>query len=225
MPGSKYYTAVVLTVSMLLIFSGDTGSTERNTSSVQTLANSRKPVSLNSNFYQISMSANSSPTQVFNLSIAYNQFYIEPESGAEDYTYFQDDRENDQGFASPTRQAGIATPSETSRCQAVIELGETMPDITDAVQAVAFPLKVEEPGRLLLMALMTPDRDESFTVPPGHYDVVVRFFPMEASPLAARAFLRAWHVVLSFLPQGTTPAGTFKLEYGELPQEILLIED
>ena len=159
----------------------------------------------------------------FKLSISYTQFYLEPEH-VDPKPYFEDTRDSNQEFSSFPLQAAIGTPNETASCEVEIELRSEMPELEDAVQAVCFPLSVNEPGKLFLRTVFEEDEQENnnFTVSPGKYDVFVRFFSMEAAPEAAEVGLRAWRVVVSFLAYGTIKPGTYRREYGEIPENVIV---
>ena len=148
----------------------------------------------------------------------YSQFSLEPESPPRDQVPFQDPRENAQGFSAFGTLAGVATPSDTGDCDVTVERLVEMPELEGAVQAVAFPLKLVD-GTLFLRDVNGSDRGR-FDVPSGDHDVLVRFFPREASAEDAEAGLRSWHIVITVLPAGTAAPRCFRLEHGDPPGEL-----
>ena len=164
-----------------------------------------------------------SPIRRFRLSIFYNQFYLEPEHPDPDAEYWDEKEESGQGFSAYPKQAAIGTPSETGICEVETELASEMPDVESSIQAVCFPIAVDDPGRLFWRTVFggKEEAEYFFDIPPGNYDVFVRFSPLEGEE-ANEVGLRGWHVIISFLPQGVAKAGTFKLEYGEVPADFIL---
>ena len=155
------------------------------------------------------------------ISIFYSQFYLEPEQPP-DVAYFDDPRESDQGFSSFPTNVAIGTPTDTAMCEVEIEFCIEPPNLKTGVQIVCFPLKVEEQGKLFLRSVGVDNSEDYFAVPPGEYIVVARFFRKRASREDAEVGLRAWRVVLSFLPRGTMKPQTLKLESGEVPTEVFI---
>lgn len=158
------------------------------------------------------------------ISVFYSQFYLEPEQ-APDAAYFDDPREPDQGFSSFPTHVAIGTPSDTATCEVEIEFCFEPPSLKTGVQTVCFPLKVEAPGKLFLRSVGVDNSDNYFAVAPGEYDVVARFLKKRASREDAEAGLRAWRVVLSFLPSRSMKPQTIKLEYGDVPTDVFVHED
>lgn len=155
------------------------------------------------------------------ITVFYNQFYLEPEQ-VPDVAYFNDLREADQGFSSFPTHVAIGTPTDTGVCEVEIEFCFEPPSLKTGVQIVCFPLKVEAPGKLFLRSVGVENADDYFAVTPGEYDVVARFLKKRASREDAEAGLRAWRVVLSFLPSGRMKPQTVKLEYGDVPTDVLV---
>lgn len=157
------------------------------------------------------------------ISVFYNQFYLEPEQ-APDAAYFDDPRESDQGFSSFPTHVAIGTPTDTAMCEVEIEFYFEPPSLKTGVQIVCFPLKVEAPGKLFLRSVGVDNSDNYFAVAPGEYDVVARFSKKRASREDAEAGLRAWRVLLSFLPSRTMKPQTIKLENGDVPTDMFVHE-
>lgn len=155
------------------------------------------------------------------ISVFYDQFYLEPEQ-APDVAYFGDRREADQGFSAFQTHAAISTPTDTATCEVEIEFCFEKPSLKTGVQIVCFPLKVEPPGQLFLRSVGVENSDNYFAVPPGEYDVLARFFKKRASREDTEAGLRAWRVVLSFLPGRSMKPQTIKLEYGDAPKDVFI---
>ena len=163
------------------------------------------------------------PVMKQEISVFYSQFYLEPEQ-APDAAYFDDPRESDQGFSSFPTHVAIGTPTDTAMCEVEIEFCSEPPSLKTGVQIVCFPLKVEAPGKLFLRSVGVDNSDSYFGVAPGDYDVVARFLTMRAAREEAEAGLRAWRVLLSFLPSGSMKPQTIKLEYGDVPTDMLVHE-
>ncbi len=157
------------------------------------------------------------------ISVFYDQFYLEPEQ-APDVAYFDDPRESDQGFSSYPTHAAIRTPTDTAMCEVEIEFCFESPSLKTGVQIVCFPLKVEAPGKLFLRSVGVDNSDNYFAVAPGEYDVVARFLKKRASREDAESGLRAWRVLLSFLPSGSMKPQTIKVEYGDVPTDVFVHE-
>ena len=157
------------------------------------------------------------------ITVFYNQFYLEPEQ-APDAAYFDDPREFDQGFSSFPTHVAIGTPTDTAMCAVEIEFCFEAPNLKTGVQIVCFPLKVEAPGKLFLRSVGVDNSDNYFAVAPGEYDVVARFLKKRASREDAEAGLRAWRVLLSFLPSRSMKPQTIKLEYGDVPTDVFVHE-
>ena len=157
------------------------------------------------------------------ITVFYSQFYVEPEQ-APDATYFDDPRESEQGFSSFPTHVAIGTPTDTAMCDVEIEFCFEPPSLKSAVQAVCFPLKVEAPGKLFLRSVGVDNSDNYFAVAPGEYGVVARFLKRASSREDAEAGLRAWRVVLSFLPSRSMKPQTIKLEYGDVPMDVFVHE-
>ncbi len=172
------------------------------------------------------MVVNQSPSKNFHLIIFYTHFYLEPEQPDDKVSYFEDERDSIQEFSSFPYQVAIGTPGNTGKCDVEIEFCMEMPELEDSVQAVSFSLTIEESGRLFLRTAFGGEEEEeennNFAILPGKYDVLARFFPMQAEKEDEEVGLRAWRVVLSFLPYGSVGANTFRREYGEIPTDILL---
>ncbi len=154
------------------------------------------------------------------ITVFYGQFYLEPEQSP-DVLYFDDPRESDQGFSSFPTHVAIGTPPDTGMCEVEIEFCFEPPSLKTAVQTVCFPLKVEAPGKLFLRSVGV-NSDNYFAVAPGEYDVVARFLKKRASREDAEAGLRAWRVLLSFLPSRSMKPQTIKLEYGDVPKDVFV---
>ena len=157
------------------------------------------------------------------ISVFYGQFYLEPEQ-APLVAYFDDPRESDQGFSSFPTHVAIGTPTDTGTCEVEIEFCFEPPSLKTGVQIVCFPLKVEAQGKLFLRSVGVDNSDNYFAVAPGEYDVVARFLKKRASRDDAEVGLRAWRVVLSFLPSGSMRPQTIKLEYGDVPTDVFVHE-
>jgi hypothetical protein len=155
------------------------------------------------------------------ISVFYNQFYLEPEQ-APDVAYFDDPREYDQGFSSFPTHVAIGTPTDTGMCEVEIEFCFEPPSLKTGVQIVCFPLKVEAPGKLFLRSVGVDNSDRYFAVAPGEYDVVARFSKKRASSEDAEAGLRAWRVMLSFLPSRSMKPQTIKLDHGDVPTDVFV---
>ena len=155
------------------------------------------------------------------ISVFYNQFYLEPEQ-APDVAYFDDPRESDQGFSSFPTHVAIGTPTDTAMCEVEIEFCFEPPSLKAVVQTVCFPLKVEAPGKLFLRSVGVDNSDNYFAVAPGEYDVVARFLKKRASREDAEVGLRAWRVLLSFLPSRSMKPQTIKLEGGAVPTDVFV---
>ena len=163
------------------------------------------------------------PVMKQEISVFYSQFYLEPEQ-APDAAYFDDPRESDQGFSSFPTHVAIGTPTDTAMCAVEIEFCFEAPNLNTGVQIVCFPLKVEAPGKLFLRSVGVDNSDNYFAVAPGEYDVVARFLKKRASREDAEAGLRAWQVLLSFLPSRSMKPQTIKLEYGDVPRDVFVHE-
>lgn len=161
------------------------------------------------------------PVSKQEIIVFYNQFYLEPEQ-APDVAYFDDPREADQGFSSFPTHVAIGTPTDTAMCEVEIEFCFEPPSLKTGVQTVCFPLKVEAPGKLFLRSVGVDNSDNYFAVAPGEYDVVARFLKKRASREDAEAGLRAWRVLLSFLPGRSMKPQTIKLEYGDAPTDVFV---
>ena len=157
------------------------------------------------------------------IPVFYSQFYLEPEQ-APDTAYFDEPRESDQCFSSFPTYVAIGTPTDTAMCEVEIEFFSEPPSLKTGVQIVCFPLKVETPGKLFLRSVGVDNSDNYFAVAPGEYDVVARFLKKRASREDAEAGLRAWRVLLSFLPSRSMKPQTIKLEYGDVPTNVFLHE-
>jgi hypothetical protein len=170
------------------------------------------------------MVVNQSPSKKFHLIIFYSQFSLEPDQPDYGVSHFEDERDSVQEFSSFPYQVAIGTPGNTGECDVEIEFCMEMPELEDSVQAVSFPLTIGESGRLFLRTVFGGEEEEEnhFAILPGQYDVLTRFFPMQAEKEHEEVGLRAWRVALSFLPYGTVGANTFRREYGEIPTDIVL---
>jgi hypothetical protein len=155
------------------------------------------------------------------ISVFYDQFYLEPEQ-APDVAYFDDPRESDQGFSSFPTHVAIRTPTDTAMCEVEIEFCFEPPSLKTGVQIVCIPLKVEAPGKLFLRSVGVDNSDDYFAVAPGEYDVVARFLKKRASREDAEAGLRAWRVLLSFLPSRSMKPQTIKVEHGDVPADVFV---
>jgi hypothetical protein len=143
------------------------------------------------------------PRWKYTTSVFYNQFYLEPLNSDLQAVYFQQKGESEQGFSSFPHQVAFGTPTETGECRVEVEFRKKLPPIKGAVQTVAVPLTVEEPGGLYLRTVVDSGNKMRFDVPSGQYDVLARFFLRGCDE---ETFLRSWQVVLTFLPKGTVGA-------------------
>ena len=155
------------------------------------------------------------------ISVFYNQLYLEPEQ-APDVAYFDDPRESDQGFSSFPTHVAIGTPTDTGMCEVEIEFCFEPPSLKTGVQIVCFPLNVEAPGKLFVRSVGVDNSENYFAVAPGEYDVVARFSKKRASREDTEAGLRAWKVLLSFLPSRSMKPQTIKLESGDVPTDVFV---
>lgn len=161
------------------------------------------------------------------VTCEHSQFHLEHDGAALGPAYFQDRRESAQGMSLFADRVGVATPAETAYVDVGVSLGaapkgKAAPDLDGAVQAVAFPLAVRGPLRLRSVA--GDDEDEPVIVPPGSYDVLVRFAPGKTPKADAKAGLRVFRVAMTFLPEGALAAPRcFVLEDGQQPPKRVFV--
>jgi len=154
------------------------------------------------------------------VTCEYSQFYVEPEAldEADDRMYFQDGRESAQGMSIFPSRVAIGTPTDTSHVDVAVSLANEAPELDGAVQAVAFPLRVD--GPLCLRSVSSNEDEEPILLPGGGYDVLTCFYPKKR---AARSSLRTFRVVMTFLPEGALDAPKcLRLEHGQPPAAIFV---
>lgn len=153
----------------------------------------------------------------------YSQFYLEPEvpDPADTRAYFQDRRESEQGMSILRSRVAIGTPGDTAYVDIEASLAAVPPDPEGAVQVVAFPLRVD--GPLYLRNVAPGDDTDPLIVPRGTYDVLACFYPKTSTRAWARTSLRAFRLVMSFLPEGAVSAPRcVRLEFGTPPDTVFV---
>jgi hypothetical protein len=156
------------------------------------------------------------------FSVSHSQFYLEPLRADLTAVPFQVKGESEQGFSSFPGQVAFATPAEAGDCTVEARFGSRPPPLRHAVQAVAVPLTVAKPGGLFLRTVGDSSDKRRLDIPPGHYDVVARFFPARRRRQSEQTYLTSWRCVLTFLPGGTVGPKCLRTEDGRVPAEIVL---
>lgn len=96
----------------------------------------------------------------------------------------------------------VFAPGDSLGCKVIFELPATVPDVAECAFAVFAPLKVARTGRLHIHSVSGPM--QALDVPPGKYELVVRF-------LKRRRLTDDWNLRLSFLPAGLVGLRTAKV--------------
>jgi hypothetical protein len=153
------------------------------------------------------------------VTIEYNQLYLEPETLSPEeleQVYFQDARETDQGFSLFATKAAIGTPSDALECHVEVSLATTVPELGDAIRAVAIPLDVR--GPMQLRSVSSGDENDPLQIPLGRYDILARF---HAVTKKSKGPLEKFRVSLTLHPPGSLGAPKcLRIEMGHPPRSI-----
>lgn len=151
------------------------------------------------------------------------EFFLQPLTCDDDIDYCDHDSFAKQQIASYPTEAYFFGPEPVILCDVQAEFATELPDLEGAIQAVSVPIDVEGDEGLYLRSVMAEEDLNKLDVPPGKYDVLVRFFPKKQDEeKGSRYQYGVSPIVLTFLPRGTVGPRVLKVAYGEVPESLVL---